>query len=145
MIDYVHFYGVSEKENLCKGVKLYLLLANVFNPDVTAAHAAVRRLETRVIADFADKRERGRERIHVTIEELFAYLDEHKYIVDEEKMTRKTPRLVEKQQASNASVKEIVSHTTDRRGNSKYEVEFMSGSSMMPTTIKSPLSERTRL
>ena len=45
-----------------------LLLANVYNPDVTYADSAVRRLETRVKAEFKDKRERGDERINVSIE-----------------------------------------------------------------------------
>ena len=128
LIDYVHFYGVTNEENKCQGVKLHLLLANVFNPDVTASHAAVRKLETKVIADFADKRERGRERIHVPIDDLFKYLEENNYIADDEIETRKTPRLAEKEQAANSAVKRIVKETTDRRGNKKkYEIEYMDG------------------
>lgn len=128
LIDYVHFYGVSNDKNKCQGVKLHLLLANVFNPDVTASHAAVRRLETKVIADYADKRERGRERIHVSIEDLFKYLEKNNYIAEDiENVTRKTPRLAEKEQAANVAVKKIVEETTDRKGRKKYEVEFMEG------------------
>ena len=127
LIDYVHFYGVTNKENSCQGVKLYLLLANVFNPDVEASHAAVRKLETKVIRDFADKRERGRERIHVSIQELFDYLEENNYITDTEKETRKTPRLAEKEQAAAKAVKKIVSKDKNRRGETLYEVEFMKG------------------
>ena len=109
LADYVHFYGVTDKKNNCKGVKLYLLLANIFNPDVNAADAAVRRLETAVIRDFADKRERGRERIHVSIQELYAYLEKNNYITDVENVTRKTPRLAEKGQAANEAIKFIAS------------------------------------
>jgi len=127
LIDYVHFYGVTNKKNSCQGVKLYLLLANVFNPDVEASHAAVRKLETKVIRDFADKRERGRERIHVSIQELFDYLEENNYITDTEKETRKTPRLAEKEQAAAKAVKKIVSEDKNRRGETLYEVEFMKG------------------
>ena len=128
LADYVHFYGVSEKENNCKGVKLYLLLGNVFNADVAASKAAVRRLETKVIADFADKRERGRERIHVTIQELFKYLEDNNYLNEDiETATRQTPRLAEKQQGANDAVKKIISHTTNRRGDTLFDVEFLSG------------------
>ena len=65
LTDYVHFYGVSTPKNECLGVKLYLLLANVFNPDIEFRKAAVRILETKVKAKFKDNRERGDERINV--------------------------------------------------------------------------------
>ena len=127
LADYVHFYGVTNKENECQGVKLYLLLSNVFNPDVANPDAAVRKLETKVIAEFADKRVRGRERIDVSIQDLFKYLEDNKFIVDNEIITRKTPRLLEKGQAANEAVKKIINHTKDRRGNLKFEISFMDG------------------
>ena len=128
LIDYVHFYGITNNENRCQGVKLYLLLANVFNPDVEASHSAVRRLETKVIAKYADRRERGRERIHVSIHELFRFLEENKTIVDAESETRKTPRLAEKQQAAQKAVKQIVREVKSRTGTKvKYEIEYMKG------------------
>ena len=34
LIDYVYSYGIADKNNTCKGVKIYLVLANYFNPDV---------------------------------------------------------------------------------------------------------------
>lgn len=128
LIDYVHFYGVTNNENKCQGVKLYLLLANVFNPDVEASHSAVRKLETKVIAKYADRRERGKERIHVPIQELFSFLEDNKTIVDHESETRKTPRLAEKAQAAHNAVKQIVREVKNRTGSKiKYEIEYMKG------------------
>ena len=127
LIDYVHFYGVSEPENKCLGVKLYLLLANVFNPDVENRNAAVRRLETKVKAEFKDKRERGDERINVSIQDLFKYLETHHYIGDDEQVARQTPRLASKEQAASSAVRKIVSHSINRRGVMLFEIEYMDG------------------
>ena len=127
LTDYVHFYGVSEKENKCLGVKLYLLLANVFNPDVEYRNAAVRRLETKVKAKYKDKRERGDERINVPIRELFTYLEENRYITDDEHVVRQTPRLAGKEQGASSAVKRIVSHSINRRGVELFEIEYMQG------------------
>tara|TARA_R110002073_G_scaffold25707_2_gene84873 strand:+ start:6283 stop:6984 length:702 start_codon:yes stop_codon:yes gene_type:complete len=127
LYDYVHFYGVTNKKNSCQGVRLHLVMANTYNPDVEAKHAAVRRLETKVKAEFADRRERGEERIHCTIHELFDYLATISNIEDVEKKVRQTPRLLEKGQASNEAVDSIVGHEKTRRGVTKYEVHFMKG------------------
>ena len=127
LTDYVHFYGVSEKENKCLGVKLYLLLANVFSPDVTFADSFVRRLETKVKKQFKDKRERGDERIHVPLPELFQFLKENNAITDIERHVRQTPRLAGKEQGASSAVKRIVSHFTNRRGVELFEIEYMQG------------------
>jgi len=124
LIDYVHFYGVENSDNKCMGVKLYLLLANVFNPDVDARNAAVRRLETKVKAKFRDDRVRGTERIDVSIDELFKYLEENKFITDIEPVVRQTPRFAAKGQAAADSVIQILSHSKSRKGEMLYEVEF---------------------
>jgi len=128
LYDYVHFYGVTNKENKCQGVKLHLILANTYNPDVDEKHAAVRQLETKVKAEFADRRERGNERIHCTIDELFDYLATITNIEDVERKVRQTPRLLEKGQASNDAVDSIIRHEQKtRKGEVKYEVKFMKG------------------
>ena len=133
LADYVHFYGIenSKQSNSCHGVKLHVLLANVFNPDVKTSDSAVRRLETATIAKFKDRNlqseNRGSERMRVPIDELFEYLEEKASIEDIEQITRKTPRLVEKGQAANQAVKAILSEAKDRQGNQKFEVEFMGG------------------
>tara|TARA_R110000787_G_scaffold1082_1_gene3963 strand:+ start:4537 stop:5394 length:858 start_codon:yes stop_codon:yes gene_type:complete len=128
LIDYVYSYGIADKNNTCKGVKIYLVLANYFNPDVTAANSYVRKLETRVKESFKEARDRGAERINVPIQELFDYLEENNDLFQEdtEIVTRKTPRLQEKGQAARDAVKRIVEEKVDRSGNVKYTVEFSS-------------------
>ena len=131
LIDYVYSYGIADKPNAenknpCKGVKLYLVLANHFIPDVTAANSYVRKLETNVKNEFKQMRDRGAERLNVPIDELLNYLEETYSLFegDTETVTRKTPRLEEKGQAARDAVKNIVEEKVDRRGVTKYEVEF---------------------
>ena len=109
LIDYVYTYGIADKDNQCKGVKVFLILANYFNPDVEARNAYVRRLETRVKAHFKNQKlvARGAERIKVPIQTLFKYLESTNNLFDDDKeiVTRKTPRLQEKEQAANEAIK----------------------------------------
>jgi hypothetical protein len=125
--DYYHFYGKTNKENPCKGVKLYLVIANTYNPDVQNSDARVRRLETKMKARFKDDVERGAERLKVSIDQLFDYMNKEKLLETREieKATRQTPRLKEKEQASQDSVKAILGHEKSRRGNYKFEASFL--------------------
>lgn len=124
--DYYHFYDKSTKSNPCKGVKLYLILANTFNADVDASFARVRRLETKVKAHFESKRARGAERLKVTIDELMEYVTGESVSVEETELgARRTPRLAEKNQGAQDAVKSIKSHTVNRQGDIKFTVEFM--------------------
>lgn len=125
LLDYVYNYGVSDDGNKCKGVKLYLLLANVYNPDVSEADAAVRKLETKAKAHLKQYRERGHERFRINIDDLLKYLETQELIADTENTVRKTPRLAAKEQGSKDAVKEIVGHVTDRRGVTKFDVSFL--------------------
>ena len=104
-----------------------MLLGNVFSPDVTFADSFVRRLETKVKRQFKDKRERGDERIHVPLPELFQFLKENNAITDIERDVRQTPRLAGKEQGASSAVKRIVSHSTNRRGVELFEIEYMQG------------------
>ena len=131
LIDYVYSYGIADKPNAensnpCKGVKVYLILANHFNPDVTAANSYVRKLETNVKNEFKLTRDRGAERLNVPIDKLFNYLEKTYSLFDgdTELETRKTPRLQESGQGAKDAVKRIVDEKVDRRGATKYEVEF---------------------
>ena len=126
LIDYVYSYGIADKINSCKGVKIYLVLANHFNPDVDAASSYVRKLETLVKSKFKEVRDRGSERLNIPLEKLFAYLEETNQLFegDTEGVTKKTPRLLEKGQAARDAVKSIIEEKTDRKGIIKYLVEF---------------------
>jgi len=147
--DYYHFYGKTNKENRCHGVKLHLVLANTYNPDVENSDARVRRVETKMKAHFKDKIERGTERLKVSIDDLFSYMMEHKLLETKEveKPTRQTPRLAEKGQASQDAVKAIIGNAKSRRGDIKYTVEFYDAFKydqyQNATRIKTPNKELT--
>ena len=128
--DYFHFYGVTKKGHPCYGVRLHLVLANTFNPDVENSDARVRRVETKMKAHFKaeDKNARGSERFKVGIDDLFNYMMDNKLLDTTETVTnvRRTPRLAEKEQGAQDAVKRIVTHNMPktRRGHITYEVEF---------------------
>ena len=76
-----------------------------------------------------DKNARGSERFKVGIDDLFNYMMDNRLLGGEDKVTnvRRTPRLAEKGQATQDSVKRIVTHflpKTRRGGQITYEVEF---------------------
>ena len=127
--DYYHFYGTT-KAGTCYGVKLHLVLANTFNPDVALSDSRVRYVETKMKAYFKaiEKNERGSERFKVSIDELFNYMIDNKLLEAPEKETvvRQSPRVVLTGQRTQDAVKSIVTHILPktRRGIIKYEVEF---------------------
>ena len=125
--DYYHFYDKSTSSNPCKGVKLYLVLANTFNADVDNPNARVRRVETKMKAFLKPKIARGSERFHISIDELFKYMEDNNLLEEEEieKETRQTPRLKEKGQGSQDAVASIIGHKKERNGIVKFDVEFM--------------------
>ena len=57
--DYYNILGQAHKKfpnpNPCMGVKLYLVVGNLFNPNVEASDSKVRRIETRMIAHLKKK------------------------------------------------------------------------------------------
>jgi len=123
--DYYHFYGTSSKTNPCKGVKLYLVLANTYNVDVNASDSKVRKLETLLKRDFKEFRARGEERLNTSIDSIFEYLQKANLIVTEtEKPVRETPRLKELNIGSNDAVNKIISSSKVRNRTYIYEVEF---------------------
>ena len=124
--DYYHFYGKPQTNNACYGVKLHLVLANTWNPDVENSDARVRRVETKMKAHFKSKIERGTERFAVSVDDLYNYMIEENLLEEKEieKPVRRTPRLAEKGQAAQDAVKNIISHTKNRRGKITYKVEF---------------------
>jgi hypothetical protein len=127
--DYYHFYGTT-KVGTCYGVKLHLVLANTFNPNVNHSDSRVRYVENKVKAHFKaiEKRERGSERFKVSIDELFNYMIDNNLLQAPEKETvvRQSPRVAESGQRTQDAVKSIVTHILPktRRGVIKYEVEF---------------------
>ena len=120
--DYFHYYGTTTKTNPCKGVKLYLVLANTFNPDVSSANSKIRKLETLLKRNFKDFRERGDERINININDLFRNLEKVDLITETEKPIRQSSRLLE--QGSLDTIHKIVGKTILKDKSVKYTVEF---------------------
>ena len=130
--DYFHEYGEAQKKfpnpNPCMGVKLYLVVGNLFNPNVEASDSKVRRIETKMIAYLKKlgTSERGRERFRISIDKLFNALDDLGVLIGDEgaPAVKRSPRIQEHNQASKDTVKEIIGHRLDRRGKLTFETTF---------------------
>jgi len=125
--DYYNHMGKTDKDNKCLGVKLHLVIANLFNPSVQ--NNKVRAIETKVIKHLkeAGATARGRERFKISIDKLFETLDDLgiQKLGDEASDTlKRSPRILEKDIASADTVKAIISHTKNRRGSILFEVSF---------------------
>ena len=123
--DYFHFYGKTNGTNPCMGVKLFLVVGNLFNPSIQASDAKVRQLETKMIQSLGTA-ERGRERFKISIDRLYGVLEKTNLMKSDEKAesTKRSTRILAKNQASRDTVKAIVSHKIDRKGSIKFEAEF---------------------
>jgi len=123
--DYYNTLGASNNSNPCMGVKLYLVVGNIFNPSVQTSDTKVRQMETKMIRHLGTS-ERGRERFAISIQSLFKALDDLNMLKGDENApaSKRSDRILSKNQASQDTVKGIVSHEKDRRGNLTYNVEF---------------------
>jgi hypothetical protein len=123
--DYYHFYGKTvPNTNPCMGVKLHLVVGNLFNPSVQTSDAKVRQMETKLIQSLG-KPERGRERFKISIDKLFKKIEDLGLLKGDESAaaTKRSPRVLEHNQASKDTVKAILGHKT-LGGVLKFEVEF---------------------
>ena len=127
--DYYHFYGKTERKfpnpNPCMGVRLHLVVGNLFNPSVQTSDSRVRQMETKLIQSLG-KAERGRERFKISIDKLFEKIEDLGLLKGDEDAdaTRRSPRILANNQASQDTVKAIKGHKIDSKGNFKFEVEF---------------------
>jgi len=124
--DYYHFYGQSNQGG-CYGVKIHLILANTFDPNVQTSDSNVRRVETKMkAAPF--KKARGSERLEASISDIYEYMKEHNLlnVKEDSNPVRQTPRLKELGQSSTDTVKQILGHNLPktRSGQIKYTTEF---------------------
>lgn len=126
--DYFHFYGETKKKfpnpNPCMGVRLHLVVGNLFNPSVQTSDAKVRQMETKLIQSLG-KAERGRERFNISIDNLFKKIEDLGLLKGDEvaEATKRSPRILENNQASKDTVKAIIGHKT-LGGTLKFEVTF---------------------
>jgi len=126
--DYYNHMGESNKDNKCMGVKLHLVIGNLFNPNVAASDSKIRQIETKMIAHLKKLgvTHRGRERFKISIDNLFEALEQLGVLKGDEDsdMVKRSPRIQELNQASKDTVKSIVGHKQDRRGKLTFEVTF---------------------
>ena len=126
--DYYHFYGETKKQfpnpNPCMGVKLHLVVGNLFNPSVQTSDSKVRQIETKLI-QYLGKAERGRERFEISIDKLFKKIEDLGLLKGDEsaEATKRSPRVLQHNQASKDTVKAILGHKT-LGGVLKFETEF---------------------
>ena len=123
--DYYHFYGETQKTNPCMGVRLHLVVGNLFNPSVQTSDAKVRQIETKLIQSLG-KPERGRERFKISIDNLFKKIEDLGVLQGDEDTlaTRRSPRVLAQNKASRDTVKKILGHKIDTKGNLTFKVEF---------------------
>jgi len=127
--DYYHFYGETKQKfpnpNPCMGVRLHLVVGNLFNPSVQTSDAKVRRMETK-LKQTLGKAERGEERFKISIDKLFKKIEDLGLMKGDEsaEATKRSPRILENNQASQDTVKAIVSHKIDNKGYIKFDVAF---------------------
>ncbi len=120
---YVNYYGTASEFEVCKGVKLFLVVGNKYNPNVEAKDSAIFRKELFL------KRElhgdtvsgRGTERVLTNLERIYKLVMDksNKTWEDIEKERRVSERLEQAQISSEDKVVKITDHTTPSKGKGK--------------------------
>ena len=124
--DYYNHMGKSTSDNKCMGVKLHLVVGNLFDPSV--GNNKVRDVETKMIAELKKRgaTERGRERFRMSIENIFKVLEDLKLLKGDEETgnLKRSERILQLNQASKDTIKAIIGHKKGRNGKITFEVEF---------------------
>lgn len=126
--DYFHFYGETKNKfpnpNPCMGVRLHLVVGNLFNPSVQTSDSRVRQMETKLIQSLG-KSERGRERFKISIDQLFKKIEDLGLLKGDEdaQATKRSSRVLSQNKASKDTVKKILGYKT-LGGVLKFETEF---------------------
>ena len=107
------------------GVRLHLVIGNLFNPSVQTSDSKVRQIETKMIQSLG-KAERGRERFKISIDNLFKTIEDLGFLNEDEQAeaTKRSSRVLKQNKASKDTVKAIVVRKIDSQGKLKFEVEF---------------------
>lgn len=117
--DYFNHMGKTNKDNKCLGVKLYLLIANTFNPSVE--NNKVRAIETKMIAHLKGQgaTARGRERFKISINKLFETIDELGILKQGDEVSnilKRSARILESNVASADTLESIIKHSKTKKG-----------------------------
>ncbi len=122
LLQYVNYYGESGEFD-CKGIKLFLIMANEYNPNVEGKNSAIFRkerfLKTQLKGDTMSGR--GSERVVTNIRKLFGLIKQSSNKTDEDIETerRKTERLEQSNITSTDQVMRVSAHVTPKSGKGK--------------------------
>ena len=122
MLQYINYYG-EQGEFDCKGIKLVLIVANEYNPNVEGKNSAIFRKEKFLKAQLRGDTlsGRGTERVTTNIRKLFNLIKQSSNKTDEdiEVERRKTERLEQAKVTSEDQVMKVTAHVTPSKGKGK--------------------------
>jgi len=122
---YVNYYGVSNKDDKCKGIKLYMIIGNKYNKDIKPEDSAVAIKEKYLInqlkGDTDKVGSRGNERVNTNIRTLFRLIQNNANKTDEdiELERRKSERNKQAKLTTSDKVLEVTGHDTPKKGKGK--------------------------
>jgi len=122
LLQYINYYG-EQGEFDCKGIKLFLIVANEYNPNVEGKNSAIFRKEKFLKAQLKGDTMSGRgtERVTTNIRKLFNLIRQSSNKTDEdiEVERRKTERLQQANVTSDDQVMRVSAHVTPKSGTGK--------------------------
>lgn len=122
LLQYVNYYGEGAEFD-CKGIKLFLIVANEYNPNVEGKNSAIFRKEKFLKAQLKGDTMSGRgtERVTTNLRKLFGLIKQTGNKTDEdiEIERRKTERLQQANITSDDQVMKVTAHATPSSGKSK--------------------------
>jgi hypothetical protein len=122
LLQYVNYYGEGGEFD-CKGIKLFLIVANEYNPNVDGKNSAIFRkeafLKKQLRGDTLSGR--GTERVTTNIRKLFnlIYQTSNKTDEDLELERRKSERLEQSNITADDQVMKVTAHITPKTGTGK--------------------------
>ena len=124
LLQYINYYGEGGEFD-CKGIKLFLIVANEYNPNVEGKNSAIFRKEKFLKAQLKGDTMSGRgtERVTTNIRKLFnlIYQTSNKTDEDLEIQRKKSERLEQANITSEDQVMKVSAHLTPKTGTGKTE------------------------
>ena len=128
LLQYINYYGEGGEFD-CKGIKLFLIVANEYNPNVDGKNSAIFRKEKFLKAQLKGDTMSGRgtERVTTNIRKLFNLIFQTSNKTDEdiEIERRKTERLEQANVTSEDQVMKVTAHVTPKgKGKTVYRTHW---------------------
>ena len=128
LLQYINYYGEGGEFD-CKGIKLFLIVANEYNPNVDGKNSAIFRKEKFLKAQLKGDTMSGRgtERVTTNIRKLFNLIFQTSNKTDEdiELERRKTERLEQANITSDDQVMKVTAHVTPKgKGKTVYRTHW---------------------